>query len=354
MPIEEGLPIFTVSTLFQTIFQNRKTTSWSNPKSASRALLSVIAEDARAYISDTAFNKYFSGKNKGRTLAGVVQDEIDEKGFSEYLFQAEYRFSQINYKENKFDLASAIEEVFKQLEQANHLPVSVLTGLAESYRNNCATRPYLFLAECLYYALVCDHQSNVVYQLPDASKETQIVSKPLESLFSKASGYSRRIIQELNILSEEELRLFQRIAPFTFYDESYDELSGGYNTRYQLISHTDFFDLFEKYGVSGDDIEELREYRLISGGGRHEMIVEKGEPSGFQNDNLVLVFTTESEERTILKYSAFHLTKTAQALIDILEVETNDEFFNDLADMFRERVERLPVVVEVVKVEDFE
>ncbi|HGA1258446.1 TPA: hypothetical protein ACIRHV_000818 [Streptococcus suis] len=354
MPIEEVLPVFVVSNLFQIIFQNRKTSSWSNPKSASKDLLLVIAENAHAYISDTAFNKYFSGKNKGRTLAGVVQDEIDEKGFSEYLFQAEFRLSQINYKENKFDLASVTEEFFRLLEQANHLPVSVLIGLEESYQNNRETRPYLFLAECLYYALACDHQSNIVYQLPDASKETQIVSKPLEALVSKASGYSRRIIQELNQFSEEELRLFQRIAPFTFYDESYDELSQTYNTRYQLISHADFFDLFEKYDVSGDDIEELRECRLISGGGHHEMIVEKGEPSGFQNDNMVLIFTTKSEERTILKYSAFHLTKTAQALIEILKVETNDDFFNDLADMLKERVEGLPVLAEVVKVEDFE
>ncbi|HEM6246656.1 TPA: DUF2806 domain-containing protein [Streptococcus suis] len=346
--------MFAISNLFQIIFQHRKQKSWSNPKSASKDLTSVIAEDAHAYISRTAFNKYFSGKNKGRTLAGIVQDEIDEKGFSKYLFRAEYQFSQINYRENKFDLASVIEKFFRLLEQANHLPVSVLIGLKESYQNNRETRPYLFLAECLYYALACDHQSNIVYQLPDASKEGQIVSKPLEALVSKASDYSRRIIHELNQFSEEELGLFQRIAPFTFYDESYDELSQTYNTRYQLISHADFFDLFEKYGVSGDDIEELREYRLISGGGHHEMIVEKGEPSGFQNDNLVLVFTTESDERTVLKYSAFHLTKTAQALINILEVETNDEFFNDLAGMFREKVEGLPVVVEIVKVEDFE
>ena len=346
--------MFVISNLFQIILQHIKQNSWSNPKSASKDLTSAIAKHAHAYITDTAFNKYFSGKNKGRTLAGVVQDEIDEKGFSKYLFQAEFRLSQINYKENKFDLDATSEDFFDQLEQANHLPVLVLIGLKESYQNNHETRPYLFLAECLYYALVCDHQSNIVYQFPDTNKEAQIVSKPLEALVSKASGYSRRIIQELNILSEEELRLFQRIAPFTFYDESYDEFSKNYNTRYQLISHADFFDLFEKYGVSGDDIEELREYRLISGGGNHEMIVEKGEPSGFQNDNLVLIFTTESEERIILKYSAFHLTKTAQALIEILEIETNDEFFNDLANMFRERVEGMSVVVEVVKVEDFE
>ncbi|HFI0120436.1 TPA: hypothetical protein ACGPB3_001215 [Streptococcus suis] len=39
--------------------------------------------------------------------------------------------------------------------------------------------------------------------------------------------------------------------------------------------------LFTKYGVKGNNISRLKEYGLISGGGGHEMIVEKGELSGF-------------------------------------------------------------------------
>lgn len=85
--------------------------------------------------------------------------------------------------------------------------------------------------------------------------------------------------------------------------------------------------LFTKYGVKGNDISRLKEYGLISGGGRHEMIVEKGELSGFQNDNLVLAFSTDSNERITFEYSTFHLTDTAKALIEILETETDDEFF---------------------------
>lgn len=57
------------------------------------------------------------------------------------------------------------------------------------------------------------------------------------------------------------------------------------------------------------------------------MIVEKGELSGFQNDNLVLTFSTDSDERINFEYSAFHLTDTAKALIEILEIEADDEFF---------------------------
>ena len=104
-----------------------------------------------------------------------------------------------------------------------------------------------------------------------------------------------------------------------------------------MISHADFLDLFTKYGIKGNDISRLKEYGLISGGGRHEIIVEKGELSGFQNDNLVLTFTTESDERITFEYSAFHLTDTAKALIEIFEIETNDEFFRELGEIFKEK-----------------
>ena len=66
---------------------------------------------------------------------------------------------------------------------------------------------------------------------------------------------------------------------------------------YYLISHADFLDLFTKYGVKGNDISRLKEYGLISGGDRYEIIVEKSELFGFQNDNLVLTFSTDFDER---------------------------------------------------------
>lgn len=93
--------------------------------------------------------------------------------------------------------------------------------------------------------------------------------------------------------------------------------------------------MFTKYGVKGNEVSRIIEYGLISGGGRHEIIVEKGELSGFQNDNLVLTFTTDSNERLTLEYSAFHLTDTAKALIEILEIETDNRFFTDLAEHFK-------------------
>lgn len=76
---------------------------------------------------------------------------------------------------------------------------------------------------------------------------------------------------------------------------------------------------------------------VSSGGGRHEVVVEKGELPGFQNDNMVLTFSTESDERITFEYSAFRLTDTTKALIKILGIETDDEFFRELGKIFKEK-----------------
>ena len=345
--------MFDIPSLFSIVLKHANKTTWSDRKKVSVGLSLVLHEDSLAYLADTSFNKLFTGQNKGRTLYGIVQDEIIEKGFSNYIFQTEKRLSDTNYKENKFSLADTIEDFFELIEESQNLPKSVLLGLKKSYKLNHQDRPYLFLSECLFYALACQHNKQQQYIEPDFSQETEVISKPLEELVTRANGYSKRIIQDLNRFSEEELQLFKKIAPFTFYDNSFDEFSGEAVLDHYLISHADFLDLFTKYGVKGNEISRLIEYGLISGGGRHEIIVEKGELSGFQNDNLVLTFTTESDERITFEYSAFHLTDTAKALIEILGIETNDEFFRELGEEFKNKVKGLPIDIEILGVDDF-
>lgn len=345
--------MFDIPSLFSIVLKHANKTTWSDRKKVSVGLSLVLHADSLAYLADTSFNKLFTGQNKGRTLYGIVQDEIIEKGFSNYIFQTEKRLSDTNYKENKFSLADTIEDFFELIEESQNLPKSVLLGLKKSYKLNHQDRPYLFGAECLFYALACQHNKQQQYIESDFSQETEVVSKPLEELVSRANGYSKRITQDLNRFSEEELQLFRKIAPFTFYDNSFDEFSGETVLDHYLISHADFLDLFTKYGVKGNEISRLIEYGLISGGGRHEIIVEKGELSGFQNDNLVLTFTTESDERITFEYSAFHLTDTAKALIEILEIETNDEFFRELGDKFKNSVKGLPITLKILTIDEF-
>ena len=194
--------MFDIPSLFSIILKHANKTTLSDRKKVSVGLSLVLHEDSLAYLSDTTFNKLFTGQNKGRTLYGIVQDEITEKGFSSYIFQAEKRLNDTNYKENKFLLADVLEDFFELIEESQNLPKSVLLGLKQSYKLNHQDRPYLFLAECLFYALACQHNKQQQYIEPDFSQETEVVSRPLEELVSRANGYSKRISQDLNRFSE--------------------------------------------------------------------------------------------------------------------------------------------------------
>lgn len=102
--------MFDIPSLFSIILKHANKTTWSDRKKVSVGLSLVLHEDSLAYLADTSFNKLFTGQNKGRTLYGIVQDEITEEGYSSYIFQAEKRLSDTNYKENKFLLADTIED----------------------------------------------------------------------------------------------------------------------------------------------------------------------------------------------------------------------------------------------------
>ena len=155
--------MFTIPALFSIVLKNANKTVWSDRKKVSVGLAVTLHEDSLAYLSDTTFNKLFTGQNKGRTLYGIVQDEIDEVGFSTYIFKTEKRLSDTNYRENKFELQKTQEDFLDLLEQAQNLPKSILLGLKQSFQLNHAERPYLFLAECLFYALACQHDKHQQY-----------------------------------------------------------------------------------------------------------------------------------------------------------------------------------------------
>lgn len=113
--------MFDIPNLFSIILKHANKTTWSDRKKVSVGLSLVLHADSLAYLSDTTFNKLFTGQNKGRTLYGIVQDEITEKGFSSYIFQAEKRLSDTNYKENKFLLADVLEDFFELIEESQNL-----------------------------------------------------------------------------------------------------------------------------------------------------------------------------------------------------------------------------------------
>ena len=67
-------------------------------------------------------------------------------------------------------MVDVLEDFFELIEESQNLPKSVLLGLKQSYKLNHQDRPYLFLAECLFYALVCQHNKRQQYIEPDFSR----------------------------------------------------------------------------------------------------------------------------------------------------------------------------------------
>lgn len=130
--------MFDIPSLFEIVLKHSNKAVWSDRKKVSVGLSLVLQEDALAYLADTTFNKLFTGQNKGRTLYGLVQDEIDDKGFSTTISEAKKRLANTNYKESKFSLSEVLEDVFGLLENSQNLLKTVVLGLKQSFKLNHA------------------------------------------------------------------------------------------------------------------------------------------------------------------------------------------------------------------------
>lgn len=60
--------MFTIPALFSIVLKNANKTVWSDRKKVSVGLAVVLHEDSLAYLSDTTFNKLFTGQNEKATL----------------------------------------------------------------------------------------------------------------------------------------------------------------------------------------------------------------------------------------------------------------------------------------------
>lgn len=311
----------------------------------------ILEPGSFAHETETFYNKFFKGTNKGRTLYQDISDVIEQIGFSAYIFKVEERFLNKNHNERNISLAVTLEE-FRDVLETDTPSRDIQLGLLASYASNKTTRPYLFLSECLFYSLAISHNKNTSYCELDLGNSASLANPLFDKTWFLEGEYSARTYQTLNLLTKEELTIFKKIAPLTFYDCAEDELSGELVEDRYLISHEDYFDLFEKYGVKAIEISKMLECGLLSSGGVHELVVERGYLSGFQNDNLVLTLTTESDEIFTISYKAFHITQAGKDLIEILGIETDDGFFEDLRGAFDEKVKQPSVKVSVYSPEE--
>lgn len=335
--------MFQVSTFLEILFKYSKRVDWTDPKKLTEGIASILEPDSFVHTNETFYNKLYTGVNKGRTLYKDIGEKIEQMGFSAYIFKVEERFLNKNHNERNISVADTLEE-FRTILETDTPPRDIQLGLLASYASNKTTRPYLFLAECLFYSLAILHNKNTSYCELDLDNSASLANPLFDKALFLDGDYSARTYQTLNLLTKEELAIFKKIAPLTFYDCAEDELSGELVEDRYLISHEDYFDLFEKYGVKAVEISKMIECGLLSSGGVHELVVEKGYLSGFQNDNLILTLTTESDEIFTLSYKAFHVTQAGKDLIEILEIETDDEFFRELKELFERKTSKTNIL----------
>lgn len=335
--------MFQVSTFLEILFKYSKRVDWTDPKKLTEGVTMILEPDSFAHETETFYNKFFKGTNKGRTLYQDIGEVIERIGFSDYIFKVEERFLNKNHNERNISVVDTLEE-FRTILETDTPPRDIQLGLLASYASNKTTRPYLFLAECLFYSLAILHNKNTSYCELDLDNSASLANPLFDKALFLEGDYSARTYRTLNLLTEDELSIFKKIAPLTFYDCAEDELSGELVEDRYLISHEDYFDLFEKYGVKAVEISKMIECGLLSSGGVHELVVEKGYLSGFQNDNLILTLTTESDEIFTLSYKAFHVTQAGKDLIEILEIETDDEFFRELKELFERKTSKTNIL----------
>lgn len=133
---------------------SKESWGWSDSKKVSEGLCLILFPEVKGQLGETFFNKLFNGRNKGGGLyKAILQEEIEVKGFSVYLFGVEKRLKDANNREKLFPLNNVMNDSYEAIVQSSNLSGSIQTGLMQSYLRNQESRPYLFLAECLFYSL---------------------------------------------------------------------------------------------------------------------------------------------------------------------------------------------------------
>jgi hypothetical protein len=351
----EGNGMFHIPSYFQIVLTHSTKTGWQTPKAVSEGLSLILYPEVKSLMIDTFFNKFFKGGNKGKTLYDSVQEYLMDEPFTNYLYRMEKSFSSANYKNNKFDLEAAIEALLENIQSATNITGNMRKGLIRSYHLYHQSRPYLFLSEALYYALELQNNKNAEYHelQPDqqlGSSHQQVAWKNIfnEDLLDK-TRLSARLLETINLMSEEEIDVFTRLAKLALTDED------GEPYLYAPVTDEEIA-LYKKYGMGNREFFMMEECHVINMGARiaNTMEVTDGALYGFQNDNLVLAFTAYHGQGCTVEYKSYAFTSVGSQMLELLQADTNDDFFTELADIIKQNVIELPVKSLLLTVEEAE
>jgi hypothetical protein len=354
--------MFNIPAYFKIVFNN-KNINWTTPKAVSESLAKTLYFYVDGIVNNTFYNQFYSGKNKGRNIYREIETELKEVALTDYISQMADKLRSINYKDNAFNSDKVTDEILDNIKNARNLTSSVSNGLIRSYRLNHIHNKYLFLAESLFYALKVQIVKNVAYEELEKLPQTKNLSSENQPAWAKlfdeskleGQNFSARFIETLRFLTEQDVETFLKIMALTIYDEE-----SSYHL-YAPITDEEFA-LYEKFGIGNDEFSRLDDCGILKLGVRRkaELTVYSDDISGFQNDNLVLAIISEKGENLKLEYKTFHFTEVGSQILELIQPDTNDDFFTELAKIMKKNFRNEPVrtllfeVEEMVDFEDFD
>lgn len=339
--------MFTLKELLQLLETER--IGWKNPTEMTKSILMSLTN--MNYPSDVA-SKIFSGVNLGRNIRLDIEGLISEEGFNVYIQNLETRLRNQNFRNGNFDSLNMCDKTLQLLKTATNLNQEVYLGLSQSFIKNKANRPYLFLAECFYYALESIHNKAAAYRTvgPSPSTVSPLGLEAWAGLFEfemLEEDLSPQFLSVISNMTKKEINIFLKFAELCIYDEDEDYY------LYAPVTDPEIA-LYKQFGIGNQEFLLMEEFGLINLGARVDNILEiNDEPAGFQNDNLVFYVITDREPFEI-SYKSYNFTSVGQKLLELLAIETNDNFFQNLTDIIVEQYQNLPIEFHLVSVDDVE
>ena len=243
-----------------------------------------------------------------------------------------------------------VEATYRLLKDSTNLNQDIYQGLLQSYAKNKDNRPYLFLAECFYYALASRHDKTIGYKttipviknpptLPAWGDELEeaTLNETLPPKFWATTGQ----------MTIKEITIFKSLAKLVVIDED------GEYYLYAPVTNEEV-ELYKDFGIGNAEFLLMEEFGLINIGARVDNTISvKSDPAGFQNDNLVFAFTSESKPFDI-HFNSYSFTTVGLKLLEILEVEIDNNFFRKLCQLFVRQHVHLPIDFYLAPVEVME
>jgi len=346
--------LFNIETYFDVIHSNLTGNDWKRPKILSEGLCLVLYPDSKSLMSDTFFNKFFTGANKGRTLYQAIEDKTLDMTFPVYIQSIAQHFASANAKNNRFDSQSSAEILLDHIKNATNLTGDMRNGLIHSYNLNCHDNICLFLAEALYYALAVQNNPNSSYIPMETATTIHLENHqilPWHQLISNDSIevnlLSPRIRATLDLLGDFEIETFVKLARLVITEED------GEDYLYAPITDDEIV-LYIQFNISKDEFLLMEECGLINMGARitNQFKVEYPHLYGFQNNNLVLIFSSKDEKGCEAEYKSYSITQAGKTLLKMANIDTDDDFFIKLAKILKDKFSALSVQIGLFEIED--